>query len=69
VASVATLPVNGIYPDTTQMRAQFRGWGISALVADTSLSSPFGHYLTGLLGPPSVTAGKVVGWRLHPPAR
>jgi hypothetical protein len=69
VASVATLPVNGIYPDATQMRAQFRGWGISALVADTSLSSPFGHYLTGLLGPPSVTAGKVVGWRLHPPAR
>jgi len=65
VAKVATLPVNQIYPDDTQMRAQFRGWGISALVADTSLSSSFGHYLTGLLGPPTVTSGKVLGWRLR----
>jgi hypothetical protein len=65
VSSVATLPVNGIYPDAVQMRAQFRGWGISALVADTSLSSPFGHYLTGLLGKPAVTAGRVAAWRLR----
>ena len=67
VSSVATLPVNGLYPDDTQMRAQFRGWGISALVADTSLRSPFGHYLTGLLGPPTVQAGQVLGWRLRVP--
>jgi hypothetical protein len=65
VSRVATLPVNQIYPDATQMRAQFRGWGISALVADTSLTSSFGHYLTGLLGQPTVTAGNVLGWRLH----
>jgi hypothetical protein len=64
VSSLATLPVNQIYPDHTQMRAQFRGWKISALVADTTLSSPFGRYLTGLLGPPTVTAGQVLGWRL-----
>ena len=64
VSSLATLPVNQIYPDRTQMRAQFRGWKISALVADTTLSSPFGRYLTGLLGRPTVTAGQVLGWRL-----
>jgi hypothetical protein len=64
VATVATLPVNQIYPDDAQMRAQFRGWGISAIVADTNLSSSFGHYLTGLLGQPTVTAGQVLGWRL-----
>jgi hypothetical protein len=65
VATVATLPVNQIYPDDAQMRAQFRGWGISAIVADTNLDSSFGHYLTGLLGKPTVTAGQVLGWRLR----
>jgi hypothetical protein len=65
VASLATLPVNQIYPDNAQMRAQFRGWGISAVVADTSLDSSFGHYLTGLLGNPTVQAGQVLGWRLR----
>ncbi len=65
VASVATLPVNQIYPDDAQMRAQFRGWGLSAVVADASLGSSFGHYLTGLLGNPTVKAGQVLGWRLR----
>jgi hypothetical protein len=65
VATVATLPVNQLYPDAAQMRAQFRGWGISAVVADTNLASPFGHYLTGLLGKPTVTAGQILGWRLR----
>jgi hypothetical protein len=65
VATVATLPVNQIYPDDAQMRAQFRGWGISAIVADTNLGSSFGHYLTGLLGKPTVTAGQILGWRVR----
>jgi hypothetical protein len=65
VATVATLPVNQIYPDGAQMRAQFRGWGISAIVADTNLDSPFGHYLTGLLGKPTVMAGQILGWRVR----
>jgi hypothetical protein len=65
VAKVATLPVNQIYPDATQMRAQFRGWDLSAIVADTSPSSAFGHYLTGLLGQPAVRAGQFLGWRLR----
>jgi hypothetical protein len=65
VATVATLPVNQIYPDATQMRAQFRGWDLSAIVADTSPSSALGHYLTGLLGQPTVQAGQILGWRLR----
>jgi hypothetical protein len=65
VATVATLPVNQIYPDATQMRAQFRGWDLSAIVADTSPSSTLGHYLTGLLGQPTVQAGQILGWRLR----
>jgi hypothetical protein len=65
VATVATLPVNQIYPDATQMRAQFRGWDLSAIVADTSPGSAFGHYLTGLLGQPTVQAGQILAWRLR----
>ncbi len=64
VAAVATLPVNQIYPDAAQMRAQFRGWKISAVVAVTGLNSAFGRYLTGLLGEPTTRTGQVLGWRL-----
>jgi hypothetical protein len=64
VATVATLPVNQIYPDDAQMRAQFAGWKLSAIVAVTSLNSSFGHYLTRLLGQPTARAGHVLGWRL-----
>jgi hypothetical protein len=63
-ARLSTLPVNQIYPDHAQMRAQFSGWRISAVVAVTSLDSTVGHYLTGLLGAPTVQAGQVLGWRL-----
>jgi len=65
VATVATLPVNQVYPSAAQMRAQFAGWKLSAIVAVTSQRSPFGHYLTGLLGPPAVRAGQVLGWCLR----
>ncbi|HUN35365.1 MAG TPA: hypothetical protein VMU95_25470 [Trebonia sp.] len=64
VASVATLPPNQVYPDAAQMRAQFAGWKLSAVVADTSPRSALGRYLTGLLGPPEARAGQVLGWRL-----
>jgi len=64
VAAVATLPVNQIYPDDAQMRAQFAGWGLSAVVAVTSLNSSFGRYLTGLLGRPTARVGQVLGWLL-----
>jgi FtsH-binding integral membrane protein len=65
VASVATLPVNQIYPDAIQMRAQFAGWHVSAIVAVTSRDSAFGRYLTRLLGQPTAQSGQVLGWRLH----
>jgi hypothetical protein len=68
VASVATLPVNQIYPDAIQMRAQFAAWKLSAIVAVTSLHSAFGHYLTRLLGQPTVKAGQVLGWRSREPS-
>ena len=64
VARVATLPVNQIYPDATQMRAQFAAWKLSAVVAVTSTSSALGGYLTGLLGQPTVRDGQVLAWRL-----
>jgi hypothetical protein len=65
VATVATLPVNEIYPDYAQMRAQFRGWRISAVVAVTSPRSALGRFLTGLLGQPTARTGQVLGWRLN----
>jgi hypothetical protein len=65
VASVATLPPNQVYPDAPQMRAQFAGWHLSAIVAVTAPQSALGRYLTGLLGPPAVRAGQVLGWRLR----
>ena len=61
--TVATLPVNGLYPDAEMMRAQITAWKPAAVVAVTSLHSAFGEYLTGLLGRPTVTAGAVLGWR------
>ena len=68
VATVATLPANGLYPDVVQMRAQIAAWKPAAVVAVTSLHSALGQYLTGLLGRPAVIAGGVLGWRLsgHP---
>ena len=62
VTTVATLPVNQVYPDAAQMRAQFAGWKLSAIVAVTGPRSSFGRYLTGLLGPPAVRVGQILGW-------
>jgi hypothetical protein len=66
VATVATLPANEIYPSALQMRAQLRGWRVSAVVAVTTPASPLGRYLTGLLGPPAGHAGQVLTWRFNP---
>lgn len=46
------------------MRAQFAGWGLSVIVAVTSVNSAFGRYLTGLLGQPAAWASRVFGRRL-----
>jgi hypothetical protein len=63
-SALATLPVNQLYPDAAQMQGQLKGWQVTAVVAVTSARSVLGRYLTGLLGPPTVTAGQVLGWRL-----
>ena len=68
VTAVATLPAIGIYPDAVQMRAQLRGWKVSAVVAVTTPASPLGRYLTKLLGPPAEHAGQVLAWRVRPPS-
>jgi hypothetical protein len=67
VSTVASLPPNQIYPDAAQMRGQFAGWRLTAIVADTSARSVLGRYLTGLLGPPTVSTGQVLLWRLRQP--
>jgi hypothetical protein len=64
VAAVATLPAYGIYPDALQMRAQLKGWKVSAVVAVTTPASPLGRYLSGLLGSPTEHAGQVLAWRV-----
>jgi hypothetical protein len=54
----------GPAPTVTQMLQQIAAWNPAAVVAVTSLGSALGRYLTGLLGPPTVTAAGVLGWRL-----
>jgi hypothetical protein len=51
-------------PSYPQMKAQIAAWDPAAIVAVASVQSRLGHYLTGLLGPPTVRAGAVLGWRL-----
>jgi len=54
--------VKGVSP--AKMRDQIKAWRVSAVVAVTTPGSLLVHYLTSLLGPPSVTVGDVVAWRL-----
>jgi len=57
-----TTNVKGVSP--AKMRDQIKAWRVSAVVAVTTPGSLLARYLTSLLGPPSVTAGDVVAWRL-----
>ena len=47
-----------------QMRAQIAAWRVAAIVAVVRQNSVLGWYLTVLLGPPQVTAGDVLAWRV-----
>jgi hypothetical protein len=51
-------------PTAAAMRAQLAAWHPAAVVAVAGEHSPLGRYLTGLLGPPLIRAGSVLGWRL-----
>ena len=62
-AAAARQAVSAI-PTGTQMRAQLAAWDAAAVVAVTADHCPLGRYLTGLLGPPAINAGGVLGWRL-----
>ena len=50
-------------PPRAQMNAQLARWDPAAIVAVTSPRSGLGEYLIGLLGPPTVRAGKILAWR------
>ena len=51
-------------PDARQARQQIAAWHSAAVVAVTGRNSRLGKYLVSLLGPPSVSVGSVLGWRL-----
>jgi hypothetical protein len=67
-AAAATRPGLATAPTIRQMRAQFAAWNPAAVVAVTGDHSALGQYLTFLLGPPTVSAGRMLGWRLDPRA-
>ena len=47
-----------------QMETQLAEWHPAAVVAVTGVRSALGRFLTSLLGPPAVSVGGVLGWRL-----
>jgi hypothetical protein len=51
-------------PSAAQVRAQLAAWHPAAVVAVTTTHTALGRYLGALLGPPTVSAGSVLGWRL-----
>ncbi|GEM_PF-407414 len=51
-------------PSLPVVRADLAWWRAAAVVADTTPGTALGRYLTGILGPPAVTAGSVMAWRL-----
>jgi hypothetical protein len=52
--------------DRAAMLAQIASWHPAAVVAVTSEDSMLGNYLIGVLGPPGVNNGTILGWRLGP---
>jgi hypothetical protein len=53
--------VKGVSP--AKMRDQIKAWRVSAVVAVTTPGSLLAHYLTSLLGTPSVVTSDVISWR------
>jgi hypothetical protein len=52
-------------PSGKQVRAEIAVWDPAAVVAVTGRHSALGRYLTGLLGPPAISVGAILGWRLR----
>jgi hypothetical protein len=63
-AAASSRPRLPTAPTVMQMRAQFAAWNPAAVVAVTDDHSALGRYLTGLLGPPTISAGGILSWRL-----
>ncbi|HEY5396882.1 MAG TPA: hypothetical protein VIL16_15955 [Trebonia sp.] len=63
-AAAPSRPGLATAPTVIQMKAQFATWNPAAVVAVTGDHSALGRYLTSLLGPPTVSAGRMLGWRL-----
>ena len=53
----------GLPPALAAVRDAFAYWRPAAVVAVAAPGSPLGRYLTGLLGPPTVTSGRVLAWK------
>ena len=54
--------VKGVSP--AKMRDQIKAWRVSAVVAVTTPGSLLAHYLSSLLGTPSVVISDVLAWRV-----
>jgi hypothetical protein len=63
-AAAVSLQAASAIPTGAQMRAQLASWEAAAVVAVTAGHSALGRYLTGLLGPPTISAGGILGWHL-----
>jgi len=50
-------------PSAADARATMAYWGPAAVIAVTAQHSSLGRYLVQLLGPPAVTAGRILAWR------
>lgn len=54
-------------PAASQVRGDLATWHLAAVIAVTSRGSALATYLTALFGPPAVTAGGVLAWRVGLP--
>lgn len=50
-------------PSVATMRAAIASWHPAAVVAVTNLTSPLGHILVKVFGPPAFRVGRMLGWR------
>jgi hypothetical protein len=57
---------SGRAPSQSQIRKDLAYWRLAAIVTVTSRNSRLARFLTGEFGPPAVTAGSVLAWRIRP---
>jgi hypothetical protein len=57
---------SGRAPSLSQIRKDLAYWWLAAIVTVTGRNSRLARFLTGEFGPPAVTAGSVLAWRIRP---